>query len=110
MKLLMFIHTKRLPKEDNRVRWISNSRQLNKVMRHKQYPLPIITDVLRKCSRYKLFTKLDVSMQCYTFELDNKSYDSRTIITPFGKHKYLRILMGLKCSPDIALAIMEIVK
>jgi hypothetical protein len=25
-------------KEDNRVRWISNSRQLNKVMRHKQYP------------------------------------------------------------------------
>ncbi len=101
---------KRLSNEDNRVRWISNSRQLNKVMRHKQYPLPIITDILHKCSGYKFFTKLDVSMQYYTFELDNKSQDSRTIITPFDKHKFLRLPMGLKCSPDIAQTIMEIVK
>ncbi len=93
-----------LSKEDNRVRWISNSRQLNKVMRHKQYPLPIIRDVLRKCSGYKFFTKLDVSMQYYMFELDNKSQDSRTIITPFDKHKYLTLPMGLKFSPDIARA------
>ncbi len=95
---------KRLSKEDNTVCWISNSRQLNKVMRYKEHPLPIITDVLCKCSGYKFFTKLDVSMQYYTFELDNKSQDSRTIITPFDKHKYLRLPMGLKCSPDIAQA------
>ena len=106
MKLLMFIHMKRLSKEDNRVCWISNSRQLNKVMRHKQYPLPIITDDLRKCSGHKCFTKLDVSMQYYTFELDNKSQDSCIIITPFGKQKYLRLPMGLNCSPDSALASM----
>ncbi len=98
MKLLMFIHMKRLSKEDNKVCWISNSHQLNKVMRHKQYLLPIIMDVLRKCSGYKFFTKLDIGMQYYMFELDNKSQDSRTIITPFGKNKYLRLLMGLKSS------------
>ncbi len=103
MKLLRFIHMKRLSKkEDNKAPWISTSCQLNKVKRCKQYPLPIITDILRKCSRYKFFTKLDNSMQYYTFELDNKSQDSCTIITPFGKYKYLRLLMGLKCSPDIA--------
>ncbi len=60
-------------KEDNRVHWISNSRQLNEVKRRKQYLLPMITDILHKCSRYKFFTKLDISMQYYTFELDNKS-------------------------------------
>jgi hypothetical protein len=49
-------------------------------------------------------------MQYYTFELDNKSQDSHTIIAPFDKRKYLRLLMGLKSSPDIAQAIMEIVK
>ncbi len=93
---------KRLSKEDNRACWISISCQLNKVKRCKQYPLPIIMDILCKRSRYKFFTKLDNSMQYYTLELDNKSQDSCTIITPFGKYKYLRLLMGLKCSPDIA--------
>jgi hypothetical protein len=73
------------PKKDGRVCWISNLRQLNKVIWCKQYSLPIIMDILRKHSRYEFFTKLDVSMKYYIFDLNTESQDLCTIITPFGK-------------------------
>ena len=77
------------------------------MIKRKKYHLPITTDILRKGIGYKSFKKLDIGMQYYTFELDEEIQDLCTAYTPFGMHKYARLPMGLKCSPDFAQEAME---
>ena len=91
-----------IPKKDGRVRWISDLRELNKVLKRKVYPLPLIDDIVSCHKGYKYFTKLDLTMMYYSFEMDEESKDRCTIITPFGKYCYRRMAMGLKPAPDIA--------
>lgn len=90
-----------------RVRWVSDLRELNKVIVRKNYPLPVITDVLRKHHGYQFATCLDLSMQFYCFKLSKKAQDIAVINTPFGLYKYLRAPMGLANTPSFAQAKME---
>ena len=81
-------------------------RELNKVIKRTQYTLPIIQDELRKHHGYQFLTKLDISIQYYTFELDDESKNLCTIVTPLGPYCYNQVPIGLCTSPVYAQARM----
>ncbi len=56
---------------------------------------------------YAFFSKLNISMQYNLFDLDEESKDLTTIVTPFGKHHWNVLPMGLKWSPDFVQKKME---
>ena len=62
-----------VPKKDQHVRFVSDFRDLNKLLLRKPFPLPKIQDVMNRRRRYNHFTKINLSMMFYCFELDDES-------------------------------------
>ena len=96
-----------VPKKDNKVRWVSDFRGLNKMIKRKVYNLPKIQDIIRRRFGYRFFTKLDLNMCFYTYALDDESSKLCTICTPYGNYRYNVAPMGVKQSPDFAQEIIE---
>eukprot|EP00957_Ditylum_brightwellii_P113489 8653363-Ditylum_brightwellii.AAC.1 len=90
------------PKKDRRVCWIYDIQELNKALKRRMYPLPIMQGVIQRRSSYTYFTKLDLLMFFYNFELNEKSQELCAIVTPFGNFQYCRMAMGLKIAPNEA--------
>jgi hypothetical protein len=93
-------------KKDNTVCWVSDLQELNKVVLRKQYPLQNNSDI-HKQTGYAFFSKLDISIQYYTFALDEESKDLTITFMSFGKYHYNVIPMDLKCLPGFAQETME---
>ena len=90
-----------IPKKDGSVRFISDFRELNKLIKRKPFPLPKIQDLLLKLEGFQFATSLDLNMGYYHIELSPESKKLCTIVLPWGKYEYQRLPMGLCNSPDI---------
>ena len=89
------------------VRWVSDLRELIKVIVRSNYPLPITTNILQKHRGYQYASFLDLSMQFYCFKLSREAQKVAVINTPFGLFCYLSAPVGLANTPAFAQAKME---
>jgi RNase H-like domain found in reverse transcriptase/Reverse transcriptase (RNA-dependent DNA polymerase)/Integrase zinc binding domain len=90
-----------IPKKDGTVRFISDFRELNKWIKRKPFPIPLIQDLLLKLEGFQYATSLDLNMGYYHISLSTRSRELCTIVLPWGKYEYQRLPMGLANSPDI---------
>ena len=90
-----------VPKSNGTVRFISDFRQLNSLLKCKSWTLPKIVETLQELEGFTYASQLDLNMGYYTIRLDPDSSKICTIILPRGKYSYQRLPMGVAGSPDI---------
>eukprot|EP00804_Cyclotella_cryptica_P029391 CCRYP_013329-RA/>CCRYP_013329-RA protein AED:0.14 eAED:0.20 QI:0/0/0/1/0.5/0.33/3/0/844 len=96
-----------IPKKDNTVWVVSDFREVKKRVVRKLFPIPKISTVLQELEGFTYATALDLNMGYYTIRLDPDASKICTIIFPWGKYSYLRLPIGVACSPDIFQAKMS---
>ncbi len=57
--------------------------------------------VLQEIEGFSYATALDLNMGYYTIRLDPDASKICTVVFPWGKYSYKRLLMGIAGSPDI---------
>jgi Reverse transcriptase (RNA-dependent DNA polymerase). len=90
-----------IPKKDGTVRFITDYRKVNKLIKRKPYPLPRIANMLQELEGFQFASALDLNMGYYTIRLTPGAKDLTTIVTEFGKFRYNVLPMGMCCSGDV---------
>lgn len=96
-----------IPKKNLTVRFLSDFRKLNSMLRRKPFPIPKIQDMLQQLEGFTYASALDLNMGYYTIRLNPDAQKLCTIILPWGKYQYLRLPMGVSGAPDIFQAKMS---
>jgi hypothetical protein len=91
-----------IPKKNRTVCFLSNFWEVNKrLITRKPFPIPTLSRVLQELEGFTFAMALDLNMGYYTIRLDPNASRICTIIFPWGKYSYKRLLMGIAGSPDI---------
>jgi hypothetical protein len=90
-----------IPKKNRIVCFLSNYLEVNKRFIRKTFPIPQKSMVLQELEGFTFATALDLNMGYYTIRLDPDASRICTIIFPWRRYSYKRLLKGIAGSPDI---------
>ena len=88
-------------KSNGRLRLCIDPQALNSALMREHFRLPTLDDVLPELANAKIFSKLDVKEAYWHVRLDEASSLLTTMITPFGRFRWIRLPFGLKVSSEI---------
>jgi hypothetical protein len=90
-----------IPKKKRTICFLSNFWDVNKRLIRKPFPIPPKSTVLQELEGFTFAMALDLNMGYYTIRLDPDASRICTVIFPWGKYSYKRLLMSIAGSPDI---------
>jgi hypothetical protein len=71
------------------------------MLKRMPYPNPKIPQMLQELEKFAYAASLDLNMGYYTRKLDSDAQKLCTFVTPFVRYQYVRLPMGVSCSPDM---------
>ena len=89
-----------ITKPNGKIRLCLDPKDLNNAIKRPHYVTPSLEDVLAKLNGAKYFSILDARSGYWNIKLDNKSADLTTFNTAFGRYRFNRLPMGVKCAQD----------
>lgn len=87
----------------DRTKWrlVLDMREVNKAIFRELYPFPTMERFVKKLDGARHFTLLDLKSAYHHIELDERSRDMTTFMTPKGPRRFTRLLFGVNCAPEI---------
>ena len=90
-----------IPKKNDTIRFVTDFRVLNSLLRRKPYHLPLIHKVLHNLGLFRFATFIDLNMGYYSMKLDAESRKKCVTCLPWGLYAYNMLPMGLKIASDV---------
>ena len=81
--------------KSNQARFLSKFINLNKKLKRKPYPMPKINEMLLEVEGFSYATLIDLNMGYYNIRISKNSSNLCTIILPWVKYQYKRLIIGV---------------
>src|SRR5882672_10629266 len=94
-------------KKDGTLQLCVNFRNLNKLTRKDQYPIPLVTNLLDQLGSAKIYTKLDLHAGYYNVCVTTGNEWKTAFCTQYGSFEFLVMPMGLTNAPATFQAFMN---